>query len=543
MAVCAGGFGSAKVKVTTLQGLPEAADAPDSSLVVKLLFGGRTKRTTLVPQAGSEAQVNCVVQFPVSQAQAALEVEVLRISEAGEEASLGKAPVEIGGSAKQTLSVALPEPNIGEVGLEVEYDFKEVSDPTENSLGKLELEVVKAKALPAEELADIPVTSYVAVELGPFSAKTKTVKESANPFYNALYEYEIFDLEDECQFAVCDDSGKVVGRCSLTVDFTDSKGAKAAEWLRLNLEGASAGEESTSSEAPNNAEIFVRYKFTPKKKKAAEGDKKAVDEDDIDLGYVPVITGEIGFIPDIRFYVWQSLLEDRSFRNRVVAKILQSFTKKEKKAMGMVELPYSSMDDLIENGWKCKTRLRLFNKFRTCAHQFVVDGSVVVSPEEEQKLWQNWKKYAVMRQEIAKDFKVEKALKELYNVVMLGGSENPETERKGKGEKRITKKTHAIFCQHLYRAFVPDLSGKLARKIAAEDFNRYDAEACENSENHFLFVKLLKDFAGFWCETLTEFEYRTFLNSIMPVLANAYADTTKVSADDPKKAKRGSKVP
>ena len=82
--------------------------------------------------------------------------------------------------------------------------------------------------------------------------------------------YQIFDSEDVAQFTVCDDSGKVLGRCVLSVDYSDPKGAKAAEWLRLVPEALAAGEESmTSREATTvTPELFVKYKFAPRKRKA-----------------------------------------------------------------------------------------------------------------------------------------------------------------------------------------------------------------------------------------------------------------------------------
>ena len=78
-------------------------------------------------------------------------------------------------------------------------------------------------------------------------------------------------------------------------------------------------------------------------------------------------------------------------------------------------------------------------------------------------------------QEVAKSYKVAKALKASFNTVMYG-KEAPDSTETSMKDVRLDKKGHAIICQHVYCAFVPEMSKKFAKKIAAEDWAAFDSE-------------------------------------------------------------------
>mmetsp|Transcript_48036 Transcript_48036/g.85747 ORF Transcript_48036/g.85747 Transcript_48036/m.85747 type:complete len:543 (-) Transcript_48036:163-1791(-) len=512
-----GGYGTFSLTIRSGKDLRMIAENPCTRVRVK--FGVRVKSTPVIP--GYEPMWNSTLEFPVDRETETCVMEVWDASEGTIPELLGSFTVSVGGqNATGTHWCNLSPTPSGQLHVEWDYTYDATGDPVERSGGNLIMEVVKAKGLPTGEF-DEAVTSFAQLFFGGHVRRTKVKKNTCDPFWNDVFDLKPMDPDDRMQFMVLNGADESeIGRCMLDVAFW-GENKKGSTWMPLTLVGQEEGDES-------HGELFVRYKFTVRKRRVEE--KKAKDTEFIELGYVPKINGEMGLIPDNRVYVWYQLLESKPFRNQYTKALLSEMLKrertKEKVGMGQspwVEVPYESVDELVEMNWKCKTRHLLFNKIRSTATQLMLEGTVITTPDQEQREWYRWKEYAVMRSEISSSIKVEKTLKALYNLVMFG-QENPAPHETLVAETRLTKKTHQILCQHVYCAFLPDLSKRVARRIASEDWDRYDEQHSDHPEDHHLFIRIIKEFTCFWCETITEFEFQTLLGSFVPILIRARQD-------------------
>eukprot|EP01012_Entosiphon_sulcatum_P016007 TRINITY_DN20982_c0_g1_i1.p1 TRINITY_DN20982_c0_g1~~TRINITY_DN20982_c0_g1_i1.p1 ORF type:complete len:690 (+),score=96.22 TRINITY_DN20982_c0_g1_i1:44-2071(+) len=404
----------------------------------------------------------------------------------------------------------------------------EPDPPAAEPLALLNLEIVKAKKLQVAQFAETvsPIVTFVCAGQ---EKQTKVKRRTTDPFWNETFDMPIDDPQLTLTFQVNDDDDKnrLIGSASLTLQFeADGKGS---EWLPLTRDDASSG----------LGEIMIRYKITCKKKKPKKGSKAGQqDEDDIDLGYEPKINGAVGVIPDRRLYIWFQLFEDDDFRDALTQKLLQSYFRRERAKVtpglaagppGWIDVPYSSVDEIVEECWKVQTRLQLFTKLRLAGQQFKQTGTCIVPAEEEQKLRFRWKESSIMMGEIATSFKIEKSIKSLWNMFAYG-ADDPNPEAKRGVDTRINKKTYIILCTHIYCTCVPDLSKKLAKKIATEDWARGDQQQAEHIDESHLFVLFVKELAAFWCDTLTEYEYQTFLTTLLPILLKARREWIKPSS-------------
>ena len=278
---------------------------------------------------------------------------------------LGSFTVSVGGqNATGTHWCHLSPTPSGQLHVDWDYTYDGAGDPVERSGGNLIMEVVKAKGLPMGEF-DEAVTSFAQLEFGGHVRRTKVKKNTSDPFWNDVFDLKPMDPDDRMQFLVLNESDESeIGRCMLDVAFW-GENKKGSTWMPLLLAGQEEGDEPLG-------ELFVRYKFTVRKRRVEE--KKKKDTEFIELGYEPKINGEVGLIPDTRVYVWYQLLESKPFRHQYAKALLSDPLKrertKEKVGMGQspwVDVPYESVDELVEMHWKCKTRHLLFNKIRSTA--------------------------------------------------------------------------------------------------------------------------------------------------------------------------------
>uniref|UniRef100_A0A7S4GLB7 C2 domain-containing protein n=1 Tax=Eutreptiella gymnastica TaxID=73025 RepID=A0A7S4GLB7_9EUGL len=509
-----GGFGYFTLAVKEARDLCR----DDVSTRVKASFGKREKRTEVC--VGENPSWGAEFTFPTFNEKDECVLEVWEEVEDLAPECIGHLSLTVGGQSNKGSGWFSLEPEpAGEIYLEWTYEYDEESVPVEKALGNLIIEIVKAKGLPLGEY-DEPVTSFVELLFGGHGRQTKVRKNTSDPFWNELYEFKVMDPSDQAFMTVCYEDGSPLGSCALNVWF-DKENKKGSEWLPIRR-----ADDPTDLGGSKGGTLFVRYKYIAKKRKVEEIKKK--DTDIIELGYEPKINGTIGLIPEQRVYVWYQLLENKRFRSNFAQNLMNSFTKREKTkdkvgSQGVwVDVPYESVDAVVEDLWKVETRLRLFNKVRSAATALILEGTCACNPDDETRQWYQWKEFAVMRSEITTSIKVEKTLKALYNVVMYG-VEDPIADQIT-SDTRLNKRTHQILCQNVYCAFLPELSRRLGKKIAAEDWERYDAQHADHSDDSHLFMKLVKEFTSFWCDTITEYEYQTLLGTLVPVLIKAKAE-------------------
>eukprot|EP00667_Euglena_gracilis_P007840 EG_transcript_7928 len=440
----------------------EATDLvrPLPSTAIRVHFGPRRKQTPVIHDDPAPVW-NTTLVFPVAGPSAGCRLELWDFAPGNPE-RIGEWQTVVGvGDAKRAQWCELAP--AGRVRLEYEYEFDEQTDPAERSYGAVTVEVVKAKALPVSEFGELP-DAYVVLEYGGPEQRTKLKRNTCDPFWNEAFEFQVMDPDDRVTATVLSEDGVVFSSAVLGVEF-GAEAKKGAEWLPLTVPPEAAQPDGTVPE------LQLRYKFVARKRKVEEGKKK--DEDVIELGYQPRINGQVGLIPEVRLYAWYHLLQDKGFQDNFVGALLGSYTKRVKvRDKAWAEVPYESLDSLVEQEWKCETRLRLFNKVRSAAHKFLTAQTCFTTSEEEARDWYRWKEFSVMRAELATSHKLEKALRKMFNVVTFG-TENPSGDQRNGPNVALNRRTHQIWCQHVYCAFVPGLSKKLARRIAAEDFVRY----------------------------------------------------------------------
>eukprot|EP00998_Keelungia_sp_KM082_P006907 NODE_312_length_2098_cov_42.013699_g306_i0.p1 GENE.NODE_312_length_2098_cov_42.013699_g306_i0~~NODE_312_length_2098_cov_42.013699_g306_i0.p1 ORF type:complete len:601 (-),score=187.41 NODE_312_length_2098_cov_42.013699_g306_i0:35-1837(-) len=407
------------------------------------------------------------------------------------------------------------------------------AEEDDGSLGQLTLEVVNGKKLELAEFAD-QCSCWTSFEWAGEEKTTRVKKKSRDPYWNEAYNFTIMEADHTAVFKVFDEdeANRLIGSSVHQWTF-GTQNQKGSEWLKLEREGAT--DELGS--------IFIRYTYKAKKRKVKESDKKLVDEDDIDLGYVPKITGQTGVLPDKRLYIWFSLFEDNDWRSAFYSKLLGSYTRREKQnakpGIGQsqwVEVPYGSIDEIVEEAWTCKTRQQLFIKVRSAAQAFKVTGSVMVGQEEEERNKYRWKESSIMMQEIENSFKVEKAINNLWNVFAYE-KPDPTPEQRRNVDARVGKKMYTTLTLILFGFICPDMSKKVARKIATEEWNRRDSKHADHVDDSFLFKKFVKDLAAFWCDTLTEWEYHSFLSTLMKLVVKARKEGGKRTRSPGKKGK------
>eukprot|EP00668_Euglena_longa_P029168 GGOE01036512.1.p1 GENE.GGOE01036512.1~~GGOE01036512.1.p1 ORF type:complete len:532 (-),score=154.12 GGOE01036512.1:237-1832(-) len=498
-----GGYGTFSMTVW------EATDLsrPLPSAAVRVSFGPRTKQTPVIHDDPAPIW-NASLAFPVAGPSAGCRFELLDFSQAVPEL-IGEWQCVVGVDDAKRAQWCEFSPS-GRVRVEWEYEYDDTTAPVERSYGTLTLEVVKAKALPASEFGELP-DAYVVLEYGGHELQTKLKHSTCDPFWNESFEFQVMDPDDRATTRVLSEDGAAFGSATLAVEF-GAEAKKGAEWIPLTV----------PPNAPHHEEpppaVQLRYKFVVRKRKVNEGKKK--DEDVIELGYEPRINGQVGVIPEVRLYAWYHLLQDSAFQDNFVHTLLGSYTKRVKgRDKAWTEVPYDSVDSLVEQEWKCETRLRLFNKVRSAAHKFLTAQTCFTTPEEETRDWYRWKEHSVMRAELATSHKLEKALRKMFNVVTFG-TETPSNEQRSGPNASLSRRTHQIWCQHVYCAFVPGLGKKLARRLAAEDFVRYDSRH-EGGEEWAFFVYMVKEVVNFWCETITEAEYQGLMGSLVPILVRA----------------------
>jgi hypothetical protein len=241
------------------------------------------------------------------------------------------------------------------------------------------------------------------------------------------------------------------------------------------------------------------------------------------------------------------LFNDHRFRHAVSIAITQAnvkrVTKKSDRPSGAsiqwTDVP-STIDEVIIGVWKCKHRLSLFTRIRLAAQQFCIDGSVTVEPATEHEYRRLWKASAIMIQEIEKSFKIEKTLKSFFNFIILGVDDVIVDTRLNGTDISISVDLYVAMCVVIYTTCVPGISKKLAKSIAMEDWRRISTTLTENRDGSPLFVNLVRDLASFWCETLTEYEYLSFLSTIKPLLQYVKRDVAAVEKQRRSKEKHNS---
>eukprot|EP01006_Ploeotia_vitrea_P010030 TRINITY_DN25584_c0_g1_i1.p1 TRINITY_DN25584_c0_g1~~TRINITY_DN25584_c0_g1_i1.p1 ORF type:complete len:749 (+),score=76.75 TRINITY_DN25584_c0_g1_i1:63-2309(+) len=552
----AGGSGTFVLDVIEAKGLKKSL-RDKTNPFVKVTFGASDRQGS--PIEDTENPVwNNHFEFPVTKPTENLRIQVWDF-QGGLDDLLGELKFEVGGRHAEGTRWWLLQPRpSGEVYLNWKYihiEPKRSETPTATSpkgnsrvksaqakkgvhaeeeddgtLGALHIEIVNGKNLQVAEFAE-SVTAYVVMKYGPVTVRTKTKKKTVNPYWNEQREYKPKEKDHSFHFEVFDEdeNDRLVGTATFNLTLTPYSSTKGSSWLNLQDATAGGGGGGAGSSS-RTGELLVRYRFVAKKKpKTKVTQEKDEDTEDVVLGYEPKITGATGVIPDKRLYIWFQLFDDHFFKIELLRKLLATFTRRErvKDKPGLppgppqyVDVPYANIDEIVEECWKCKTRTGLFCKIRAAAQQFKVSGTVVVPVEEEEKLKIKWKESSIMMNEIAATFKIEKSIKSLWNMFSYGVDE-PTADMKRMTETRIGKRAYLTISVHVYCAIIPDLSRRLAKKIAQEEWNRKDGQAADHIDESFVFLQFVKDMAAFWCDTLTEYEYQTFLTALLPLLIKA----------------------
>uniref|UniRef100_A0A7S1J6Q4 C2 domain-containing protein n=1 Tax=Eutreptiella gymnastica TaxID=73025 RepID=A0A7S1J6Q4_9EUGL len=491
-----GGFGVFRLEVGECKSLPD----PHGSFCMEFIFAGRTKRTRIIDEPDPDFQE--YIEFPVIAKDGELQVTLVA---ADGNKQLGDIRIPVGAQdSDEPTEEWFSFSNGGQVLLQWIYQYSTNQPASDYSWGTLTVEVAKAQRLPKVSDYEDTVDSLVVVSFVSRLCKTKVKPKTLEPFWNEKFDFEVFDDSDQACLEVQTQDGISLGKTiikppSYTANF------KGGDWSPLERNGI----DFLPGEGP---ELFIRLQFKAKKRKVPPR-KRNCHEEDIEIKRKPKVNGVVGVLPETRLYIWYELLENHNFGPGFVETLLNTFTKKVKGK----EVSYDSVDSIVSEHWNVKTRLRLFMKLRSAACQYERDGTVAISLEDEQREWYQWKEFSIMREELSKSYKVKGTLASAFNVVMYG-KEKPSMGDKATEDVRMDKKAHATICSHVYCALVPTLSKSLARKIAAEDWEAFDGQHAKHAEEDFLFLRLLTSWACFWCETITEFEFQTFVGSLLPAL-------------------------
>jgi hypothetical protein len=361
-----------------------------------------------------------------------------------------------------------------------------------------------------------------------FRRTTKAAKESASPFFNEVFSFDVTRLYRACAATTssaptADGSSKVLGRpppgfaakaddaepeapqanapkadrtVSLRCDVYDTNLSPEGLVGTATVTDVSVVENSKGDvtltllggggKGGERGEVHVRFSCKIAKPAPAAADPDA----DVTLLYKPRFHGGYELVPADRPNVWWHLCNDKAWRERVSKSVVAAYPP-EKAAKGSKSLGSTAsgagptegaggvpMQNVVQNRWKCRRLHQFFTKFRYAAERHIAGEPMTWTAEQELEQKALWLDSAIVRHQgvSSTSDKIQMAVKRAWLFYLTGEPIN-NTPGAMFSFEQTSKMSMASFSKSQYECLVgamiemiePNLAGSAIVTTIAKD--------------------------------------------------------------------------